>query len=129
MALFNYSPFWMVVICALTPLPFWPARILAIWRRYPLWRFMLATLVGRIPGFFVYAWFGELVAVPTWILVGVIVGPAAAVIVTRLVRGVPLLAETAPPAPDAVAFPVTAVAPVEPRARFVGLTATRSTED
>jgi len=100
-ALFSHSPFWMVVICAVTPLPFWPARVLAIQYRYPLWRFMLATLVGRIPGFFVYAWLGDLVAVPTWILVAVIVVPAAAVIVTRLVRGVPLLAETAPPVDDA----------------------------
>ncbi len=99
-ALFSYSPFWMVVICAFTPLPFWPARMLAILHRYPLWRFMLATLVGRVPGFFAYAWLGNLVSVPTWILVAVIVVPAAAVIGWRLLKGVPLLAETTPPAPD-----------------------------
>ncbi|MGH7538414.1 MAG: VTT domain-containing protein [Gemmatimonadales bacterium] len=95
-ALFSFSPFWMVVICAVTPLPFWPARVLAILYRYPLWRFMLATLVGRIPGFFVYAWIGDMLSVPTWILAAVIVVPAVVVIVTRLIRGVPLLAESAP---------------------------------
>jgi uncharacterized membrane protein YdjX (TVP38/TMEM64 family) len=96
-ALFNYSPFWMVVICAFTPLPFWPARVLAIMHRYPLWRFLLATLVGRVPGFFVYAWLGNRVSVPTWILVAVIVLPAAVVIGARLVKGVPLLVETTSP--------------------------------
>lgn len=96
-ALFGYSPFWMIVIAAVTPLPFWPARILAILYRYPLWRFMLATLVGRIPGFLVYAWFGELLHVPTWILVAAIVVPAAVVITIRLMHKQSLLAETLPP--------------------------------
>ena len=97
-ALFGYSPFWMIVIAAVTPLPFWPARVLAILYRYPLWRFMLATVVGRVPGFFAYAWFGDLVSVPTWFLVASIVVPAAVVIGIRLLRGQSLLAETMPPA-------------------------------
>jgi uncharacterized membrane protein YdjX (TVP38/TMEM64 family) len=97
-ALFSWSPFWMVVICAVTPLPFWPARVLAILCHYPLWRFMLATLVGRLPGFFVYAWLGDLVAVPTWILVAVIVVPAAIVIGGRVLRGQALIEDIVPPA-------------------------------
>jgi membrane protein YqaA with SNARE-associated domain len=99
--LFGRSPFWMVVVFAFTPLPFFVARALAILYRYPLPRFLLATLVGRAPRFLIYAWFGGALHVPTWILVTVIFGTAAVVIGSRLIRGVPLLAETAPPVADA----------------------------
>lgn len=95
--MFGHSPFWMVVIFAFTPLPFWAGRALAILYRYPLRWFMLATVVGRVPRWLIYAWFGGTVSVPTWILVGVIVVPAALVIGARLVRGEALLAESAPP--------------------------------
>jgi len=103
--LFGYSPFWMIVIAAVTPLPFWPARILAILYRYPLWRFMLATVVGRIPGFLVYAWFGELLNIPTWILVALIVVPAVMLIAYRLGRGQALFAEGPTPVGEPPVWP------------------------
>jgi membrane protein YqaA with SNARE-associated domain len=93
---FGRAPFWMVVVFAFTPLPFWAARLLAIMYKYPLRRFMVATIVGRVPRWYLYAWFGGLVRVPTWILVGVILIPAAIVIGGRLLRGQALLAETVP---------------------------------
>ena len=96
--MFAHSPFWMVVIFAFTPLPFWAGRSLAILHGYPLPRFMLATALGRVPRWLLYAWFGRLVSVPTWILALVIVVPAAFVIASRLARGEALLAETAAPA-------------------------------
>src|SRR5512147_617518 len=92
--LFARSPFWMVVIFAFTPLPFWAGRALAILHRYPLRRFLAATVVGRVPRWLVYAWFGGLVSVPTWVLAAAIVVPAAIVIGARLLRGEALLAET-----------------------------------
>lgn len=103
--MFARSPFWMVVIFAFTPLPFWAGRALAILHRYPLRRFLLATAVGRVPRWLLYAWFGDKVNVPTWILVTAIVVPAAIVIGGRLLRGEALLAETA----DGVGQPVDAV--------------------
>ena len=93
---FARAPFWMVVIFAFTPLPFWAARILAILHKYPLWRFMVATVVGRVPRWYLYALFGGAFSVPPWILIGVMVVPAAIVIVGRLLRNESLLAETAP---------------------------------
>jgi membrane protein YqaA with SNARE-associated domain len=93
--LFSRSPFWMVVIFAFTPLPFWAGRALAILHRYSLRRFMVATAVGRVPRWLLYAWFGGQVRVPTWILLAAIVVPAAIVIGGRLLRGEALLAETA----------------------------------
>jgi membrane protein YqaA with SNARE-associated domain len=106
--LFARSPFWMVVIFAFTPLPFWAGRSLAILHRYPLGRFMLATAVGRVPRWLFYAWFGSRMNIPVWILVGVIVIPAAFVIGGRLLRGQSLLAEVG----DAPAEP--AVIPADP---------------
>ena len=123
---FGRSPFWTVVAFAFTPLPFWAGRALAILYRYPLRRFMAATLVGRLPRFLAYAWFGRMVHVPTPLLVGLIFGTAALVIVSRLVRGIPLLAGTAPPV---VSEPEAAdVAQAEPGDTFPGLTATPSIE-
>lgn len=95
--MFGRSPFWMVVVFAFTPLPFFAARALAILYRYPLPRFLVATLLGRAPRYLIYAWFGEALRVPTWMLLTVIFGSAAVVIGSRLMRRVPLLAETAPP--------------------------------
>jgi membrane protein YqaA with SNARE-associated domain len=97
MANFERSPFWVVAVFAFTPLPFWAARILAILDRYPLRKFLVATLVGRIPRWYLYAVFGANVNVPWWVLLGVIVIPAAFVIGGRLLRKESLLAESAPP--------------------------------
>ena len=47
-----------------------------------------------------YAWFGEQVRVPVWLLVAMMLVPAAIIISSRLLRGEALLAEVAPPAED-----------------------------
>lgn len=94
---FGKWPFWTVVVFAFTPLPFFVVRALALLQQYSVRRFMAATVLGRMPRIFIYAWFGNLVRVPTWILVTIVVGATAAVIASRLLRGVPLLAETTPP--------------------------------
>jgi uncharacterized membrane protein YdjX (TVP38/TMEM64 family) len=94
---FGRSPFWTVVVFAFTPLPFFVVRALAILHRYSVRRFMAATLAGRMPRIFFYAWFGGLVRVPTWILVALVVGATALVVASRLVRGEALLAETTAP--------------------------------
>jgi len=91
---FTRSPFTTVVVFAFTPIPFWIARCLAILHRYPIQRFMLATLVGRLPRFFLYAWFGAAIQAPTAVLVGIIFGTALLVIGSRLARHRPVLAET-----------------------------------
>ena len=57
---------------------------------------MVATVVGRVPRWYLYALFGGAISVPPWILIGVMVVPAAIVIVGRLMRQESLLAETAP---------------------------------
>lgn len=90
---FARAPFATVVFFAVTPVPFWAVRSLAILTGYPLFRFMSATAVGRLPRLWFYAWLGAALRVPAVILLGVIVGTAAVVIVGRLVEGKPVLAE------------------------------------
>jgi membrane protein YqaA with SNARE-associated domain len=108
--LFSRSPFWMVVVFAFTPLPFWAGRALAILHHYPLGRFMVATAVGRVPRWLFYAWFGSRMNIPAWILVGVIVVPAGVVIGGRLLRGEALVAdvEAQPVEPETRASPAVA---------------------
>lgn len=93
---FAKAPFLTVVVFAFTPLPFFVVRALAILVRWPVWRFMTATLIGRAPRVFLYAWFGELVRIPTWMLVAVVLGGSTAVIAGRVMRGEPVLAEVQP---------------------------------
>lgn len=98
---FGRSPFWTVVVFAFTPLPFFVVRALAILHDFPVGRFMGATLIGRLPRFLAYAWFGEMLHVPTILLVGLIVVTTAIAIGSRLMRGEPLLAEAVTQSDDA----------------------------
>lgn len=97
---FARAPFASVVVFAFTPLPFWVARGLAILRGYPLRRYLLATVVGRWPRFFLYAWLGSAVRIPVWALVAVIVAGVVLVVGGRVARGEHLLSETVLDAPE-----------------------------
>ena len=83
---FSGMPFWTVAVFAFTPLPFWAARILAILYGYPLGKFMAATIAGRFPRWFLYAWFGAALRVPALVLIAVMVGGSAGAIVPRLLK-------------------------------------------
>lgn len=93
---FARQPFWTVVVFAFTPLPFWAARSLAILHGYSIRRFMVATVIGRIPRFFAYAWLGGLIHVPTLWLVAVVVVTTLGAVASRLLRGERLFADGAP---------------------------------
>ncbi|MGH7545083.1 MAG: hypothetical protein ACREKI_02760 [Gemmatimonadota bacterium] len=90
---FAAAPFWTVVIFAVTPLPFWVARALAILRGYPVRRFLAATALGRFPRYLAYAWVGAWLRVPTVALVAVILGTTAVAVGWRVARGRRLLSE------------------------------------
>ena len=66
--LFDWNPFWGIVILAFTPLPYWVARVLGPLAKYPIERYMLATLVGRFPRLWLYALFGAWLPVSTSVL-------------------------------------------------------------
>ena len=62
---FDFQPFGAVAFCALTPVPFVLARIVAVAARYPVARFLAANAVGRYPRFWAYAALGVLIPVST----------------------------------------------------------------
>lgn len=64
LAFFYRWPFGMLVIAALTPVPFYPFKFLSILGGYPLWKYELALLVGRWPRFLAFAYVGDQLHVP-----------------------------------------------------------------
>jgi MoaA/NifB/PqqE/SkfB family radical SAM enzyme/uncharacterized membrane protein YdjX (TVP38/TMEM64 family) len=84
---FSRFPFLTVVLFAFTPLPFWAVRAVAVLGNYNISRFMLATMVGRAPRFYIYAWAGSLLQVPTVLLVLAFVVAAVGISMTRSRRG------------------------------------------
>jgi membrane protein YqaA with SNARE-associated domain len=52
---FNKAPFVLIAGAALAPVPFYPVKIMAIAADYPLRRFIVALVVGRLPRFYFLA--------------------------------------------------------------------------
>lgn len=88
---FARRPITTIVAFALLPIPFWAIRSIAIMHGYPVRPFMMATLVGRLPRIFAYAWLGGLLHVPTLWLAGVIVVTTLVAVGLKFRRGGPLL--------------------------------------
>ncbi len=57
---FRAQPFLTVFLCALTPIPFWIARIMAAMTRYRKRRYLAAVALGRFPRQWFYASVGGL---------------------------------------------------------------------
>ena len=66
---FAKAPFLLIAASAFFPLPFYPAKILAIARNYPLSRFITAVVVARVPRFYLLALAGQKVQAPGGALV------------------------------------------------------------
>ncbi len=64
---FNRKPFISIVLAGMTPLPFFPFKIIAFSTKYPLHKYLSALLVGRFPRYFLLAYLGEALQVPGWI--------------------------------------------------------------
>ena len=54
---------------------------------------MLATAAGRFPRFFVYAWLGSALSIPTYLLVATIVLGGVVAIGVRIARGQAILGD------------------------------------
>jgi membrane protein YqaA with SNARE-associated domain len=70
---FGRAPFTVIVVAALTPVPFFPFRFLAPLSGYPLSRYILALSVGRIPRFYLLALLGEALHIRNDFLIGIFV--------------------------------------------------------
>ena len=62
-------PFVSLVIAAITPLPFYPFRIIVPASEYSLKKYLLALIIGRTPQFYILAYLGYSVSLPNEIII------------------------------------------------------------
>lgn len=62
-------PFIIVFLFSLVPLPISVIRVLAPASGYPIGRYAVAQILGRMPRFYALAWLGQAVEFPTWLLI------------------------------------------------------------
>jgi len=70
---FRKFPFGTLVVFAISPIPFWPIRIISIAAKYPLTRYAFATLTGRIPRYVLLCLGGMMLNIPDWVIVVIFV--------------------------------------------------------
>lgn len=82
---FAAQPFATTVVAALTPIPFWVARICAVLSGYPMGRFIAGTALGRFPRIWFFAFVGTALPVSTSAILvgGAVVVLGAAVVAAR----------------------------------------------
>ena len=64
---FKY-PFAILVVAAISPVPFYPFKFLSIAGHYSLWKYQAALILGRMPRYYVLALMGQELQVSTWVL-------------------------------------------------------------
>jgi phosphatidylglycerophosphate synthase/membrane protein YqaA with SNARE-associated domain len=77
---FRKAPFTTTIVAALTPIPFFPIRLLAPLSNYPMQLYIAAVAIGRIPRIFVLAWLGLTLNIPVWFLILLTIIPVILVI-------------------------------------------------
>lgn len=66
---FKKFPFITLSVFAISPVPFWPVRILSIASHYPLPKYATAVTLGRIPRYALLALGGMTLNIPDWLIV------------------------------------------------------------
>lgn len=65
---YEKAPFLTNMIAALSPVPFYPVRILSVASGYPMWKYTSAVVLGRLPRYFFLAFTGNLLNIPNWVI-------------------------------------------------------------
>ena len=65
---FGRAPFAVLALSGITPLPFFPFKVLAFAAGYPRERYIAAVAAGRLPRYLLLAWLGVTVRLPPWAL-------------------------------------------------------------
>ena len=65
---FYKAPFMVIFIAALTPIPYYPIKLLSIASEYPEGKYLCALSAGRIPRYFLLTYAGTALNIPNWIL-------------------------------------------------------------
>jgi membrane protein YqaA with SNARE-associated domain len=69
---FNRRPFFTVLLFSALPLPSHLVRVLAPAAGYPFARYLAATVLGRLPAFWLEAELGNAFAIPGWLLLAML---------------------------------------------------------
>ena len=81
---FNKIPFTSLIVSCITPIPFFPFRILAVTTGYSIKRYVFSIFVGRIPRYYVLALTGKMLNLPTWVYIAVIIAFLATLLIKKL---------------------------------------------
>ena len=73
LSLFNQAPFLALVVAGILPFPFYPFRFLVVFTRYPLWQYLAAVLLARLPRFYVLALIGKTFRIPDYCIIAIII--------------------------------------------------------
>ncbi|HZK49637.1 MAG TPA: hypothetical protein VFD74_08560 [Thermoleophilia bacterium] len=73
LARFQRAPFFILVLTAASPIPFFPFKMMAFSVRYPMRRYLTALTVARAPRYLLIAWLGETLRLPAWLLLSILV--------------------------------------------------------
>lgn len=65
------ASFLAIAVARATPLPDAPLKLVAAVIGYPLWRYVLAVLLGALPYYYALAWIGHEFKLPPWLLAAV----------------------------------------------------------
>jgi membrane protein YqaA with SNARE-associated domain len=84
--LFSRQPFLTVWICVWSPLPDWGARVLAAHSGYPVFRYLLAVLLARLPRFWFLAAIGLHLQLSPGAAIAIVGGSVALALITVLRR-------------------------------------------
>lgn len=87
MQLFSRAPFAAIVLAGLTPVPFWPFKLLAFSGGYALGRYLTAVAVGRFPRYALILWVGAAFPMPVWVLVAATLAAFLAYCAHLVIRG------------------------------------------
>ena len=66
---FRRCPFLILALSGLTPLPFFPLKVLALSTGYPLGKYLGAVAARCLPRYALLAWLGTAVRFPTWLFI------------------------------------------------------------
>ncbi len=97
---FSKAPFFTNAFAALSPVPFYPVRILSISSGYPASRYTLAVLLGRLPRYFILAYGGAALDVPNGLILLIFVGFLLIIALRRWKKDAPQVALVLEPADE-----------------------------
>jgi len=89
---FQRAPFFVIMLTAATPVPFFPFKMMAFSVRYPMWRYLAALTLARAPRYVAIAWLGEALDLPAWLLLVTLVAVLLVAVLKELAdHGLPAI--------------------------------------